>query len=51
MFIKGYEESHLKDGEKIDKKKIKMEVKLKRVSLREKFEYPSLKTEKLVVNN
>lgn len=49
MFIKGYEESHLKDGEKKDKKKmkIKMEVKLKRVSLREKFEYPSLKTEKI----
>lgn len=51
MFIKGYEESHIKDGEKIDKKmKIKMEVKLKRVSLREKFERPSLKTLKIGVS-
>lgn len=31
--------------------KIKIKVKLKRVSFREKFEYPSLKTEKIIVVN
>lgn len=50
MFIKGYEELYIKDGEKIDKKmKIKMEVKLKRVLLREKFECLSLKILKIGV--